>query len=246
LNLPNIKIPHISIPHVNIPHKAFVLGLIVTVIISCVASVGASMLVTRGTQGPKGDTGPQGTQGIQGAQGTSGTNGVNGTKWFSGTSTPSNTIGANGDFYLNSATGDIYTKNDTAWNLAGNLAGALSGIEQLTFITAYASDTPITYMNVTCYAGYLTLKNTGSVSVTVNNIFLNGQPYNSTVSTSLVPGGTRAYQQGIASVSLQPNQSLGARSSFPSDPSGAKEPLSRSQLKQPPADTSHTQFPFQF
>jgi hypothetical protein len=225
---------------VNLTTRTFVTGLIAAVLVSCVASVGVTMMLVRVIQGPKGDTGPRGIQGPQGAtgatgatgpqgpqglrgdtgatgatgptgpqgiQGIPGTNGANGTKWYSGTTAPSNSTGVNGDFYLNSINGDIYTRNDTSWTLIGNTKGG--GFEQLTFITLYASDTLVTYVNRSCYEVLLNIKNTGTTNVTINTIFLNDQPYNSVVPTALVPGGIRAYQVGIVGVTLQPSQSLG-------------------------------------
>lgn len=174
-----------------------------------------------GSTGPKGDigssgaTGPAGPQGVQGIQGIPGSNGVNGTRWFSGTAVPLNSSGGVGDFYLNSASGDIYSKNDTAWNLVGNLKGTISGSEQLTFIMAYVSDTMVPYFGLSCYQININLKNTGTSNVTINSIFLNGQPYNSAISPTLVPGGIRAYQVGIMGVILQPGQSLGGQIYLP-------------------------------
>jgi len=60
-------------------------------------------------RGLQGATGPQGPQGEMGPQGIPG---KDGTIWYTGTSTPANTLGLNGDFYFNSATSDIYRKNN--------------------------------------------------------------------------------------------------------------------------------------
>lgn len=59
--------------------------------------------------------GPQGTQGIQGVAGTPGTNGTDGTKLITGTGAPANTLGNNGDTYLNATTGDLYVKAGGVW-----------------------------------------------------------------------------------------------------------------------------------
>lgn len=63
-------------------------------------------------KGPKGDTGATGAQGLQGPAGTNGTNGTNGARgslWFKGTGAPGTIAGAQAnDFYLDTASGDIY------------------------------------------------------------------------------------------------------------------------------------------
>jgi hypothetical protein len=43
--------------------------------------------------------------------------------WRGGTVAPSNTLGNNGDFYVNESTGDIYQKAGGAWSLTGNIKG---------------------------------------------------------------------------------------------------------------------------
>ena len=48
--------------------------------------------------------GPQGPAGATGATGPAGL----GSAWLQGAGAPSNSLGANGDFYLNSTNGDIY------------------------------------------------------------------------------------------------------------------------------------------
>ncbi len=54
-----------------------------------------------------------------------GTDGTNGAKWYQGDGTPANELGAEGDFYLNTKTGDIYNKKSaTDWGSpVGNLKG---------------------------------------------------------------------------------------------------------------------------
>jgi hypothetical protein len=43
--------------------------------------------------------------------------------WRSGTVAPSNSLGNNGDFYINTSTGDLYQKAGGAWSLTGNILG---------------------------------------------------------------------------------------------------------------------------
>lgn len=74
-----------------------------------------------GPQGEKGDTGDQGPTGDQGETGATGTAG---SKWYEGSGVPSNGLGANGDFYLNTANGDVYTKSAGSWGSpVDNLTG---------------------------------------------------------------------------------------------------------------------------
>lgn len=87
-----------------------------------------------GAQGPPGNTGAQGPQGVkgdtgntgaQGAQGTPGTPGTPGELWFTGAGAPASGVGAVGDWFLRSDTGDYYEKTAAAiWTLRGNLKGA--------------------------------------------------------------------------------------------------------------------------
>jgi len=80
-----------------------------------------------GLTGSKGETGATGPIGPQGPQGIQGETGPAGSIWYSGTCEPSSSTGVDGDFYLNTQTGDIYSKmrNQTAstWTYIGNLKG---------------------------------------------------------------------------------------------------------------------------
>lgn len=57
--------------------------------------------------------GPQGPQGVSGV----------GSLWHSGSGAPSNTLGNDNDFYLNTANGNYHFKSAGAWALRGNLIG---------------------------------------------------------------------------------------------------------------------------
>jgi hypothetical protein len=64
-----------------------------------------------GTAGPQGATGPQGPQGPQGPAGTNGTNGAagaNGKTVLNGFGAPNNTLGTNGDFYIDTDAQEIW------------------------------------------------------------------------------------------------------------------------------------------
>lgn len=57
----------------------------------------------------KGDPGTDGADGTNGTNGTNGTDGARGSKWFTGSGAPASVGGsAAGDFYLDTATGDVY------------------------------------------------------------------------------------------------------------------------------------------
>jgi hypothetical protein len=124
-----------------------VILLVVAIAVSGVVSAGVTMQLAepQELQGPKGDTGPagpagpQGEQGPQGPQGAAGaagstgatgatgpqgTAGVNGATWRNGTGVPSQSLGNNGDFYLNLANSDVYNKISGSWVLVANIRGA--------------------------------------------------------------------------------------------------------------------------
>ena len=51
------------------------------------------------------------------------TGGGGGSAWFDGAGTPSNGLGANGDYYLNTTNGDVYEKAGGVWSVVGNIQG---------------------------------------------------------------------------------------------------------------------------
>lgn len=59
--------------------------------------------------------GPAGANGITGNTGPQGVQGVRGTIWYSSAGVPSSGLGSNGDYYLNTNTGDVYTKTSNTW-----------------------------------------------------------------------------------------------------------------------------------
>lgn len=67
----------------------------------------------------KGETGTSGKDGVDGAAGADGEDGAT---WISGTTAPS-TQGKTGDFYLNTATFDVYSKATGTWVKVGNIKG---------------------------------------------------------------------------------------------------------------------------
>lgn len=100
---------------------------------------GVDMIGGTGIQGPQGATGPIGPQGPQGPKGdkgdtgpagptgSSGANGTNGAKILTGITDPADGDGATGDFYVNTANGDLWGPKDqlTLWgdDPVGNIMG---------------------------------------------------------------------------------------------------------------------------
>jgi hypothetical protein len=77
-----------------------------------------------GSIGPIGAVGPQGPQGLTGAQGATGATGSRGSIWNTGTGAPSVIGGqANGDLYLDTASGNVYEVMAGTWTLEGNIEG---------------------------------------------------------------------------------------------------------------------------
>lgn len=81
----------------------------------------------QGIQGDKGDQGEQGIQGEkgdkgdQGEQGEQGEPGKDGATWIVGNVAPDGTQGKDGDLYLNSATFEVYRKENGTWTLIGDI-----------------------------------------------------------------------------------------------------------------------------
>lgn len=75
--------------------------------------------------GPKGATGAIGPQGPAGAIGAQGPAGVAGSKMHNVTGAPATSLGAIGDWALNTSNGDVYEKTaSTTWTKRGNFKGA--------------------------------------------------------------------------------------------------------------------------
>jgi hypothetical protein len=71
----------------------------------------------QGDQGAKGDKGDTGNTGATGAAG------ADGATWRSGSGAPANSLGVNGDYYLDTATGDVYKKAAGTYSVVGNIKG---------------------------------------------------------------------------------------------------------------------------
>jgi hypothetical protein len=73
-----------------------------------------------GQQGPPGPVGAQGQQGLPGAQGAAGANGTNGNTVLNGSGAPLDTLGSDGDFYLDTASNVLYgPKLGGSWPTTG-------------------------------------------------------------------------------------------------------------------------------
>jgi hypothetical protein len=57
-------------------------------------------------------------------KGNPGADGTSGSLWFEGAGVPGSGLGSVGDFYLRTATGDVYTKGGGGWTIAINIKGA--------------------------------------------------------------------------------------------------------------------------
>lgn len=76
-----------------------------------------------GPVGPSGETGPQGPQGIQGPVGATGQAGAAGSIWRNGAGSPDNSLGVDGDYYLNTSNGDVHKKESGAYSVKANIIG---------------------------------------------------------------------------------------------------------------------------
>ncbi len=76
-----------------------------------------------GPQGDAGATGATGDTGPAGANGAAGAAGTNGATWRSGSGAPADALGANGDFYLDTATNDVYLKAAGTYSIVTNIQG---------------------------------------------------------------------------------------------------------------------------
>lgn len=77
-----------------------------------------------GSTGATGATGSTGSTGATGSAGSNGTNGTNGATWRDGSGVPSNGLGANGDYYLDDATGNVYLRTAGTYSIVANIKGA--------------------------------------------------------------------------------------------------------------------------
>jgi hypothetical protein len=74
-----------------------------------------------GVQGAAGAAGPPGPSG--GPAGPAGPPGAPGSVWRNGTGVPANSLGSNGDYYLDDATGNVYLRTSSVYNVVANITG---------------------------------------------------------------------------------------------------------------------------
>jgi hypothetical protein len=86
------------------------------------------------------------------------------------------------------------------------IGNSFTKFEKLEFVTVYSADTTVPYLGRQCYQITVTFKNTGTNTATINNVFLDGKPYNA--ASSRTPGGVLAYQVGIMADIIQTGQSF--------------------------------------
>ena len=88
---------------------------------------------------------------------------------------------------------------------AMGISNSFTKFEKLEIISMYVSDTTVSYIRtspppirtLTCYRVFMQLKNTGTNTLTINNVFLDGKPFNAQYAENRVPGGQLAYQNFI-------------------------------------------------
>jgi Collagen triple helix repeat (20 copies). len=76
-----------------------------------------------GSTGSTGGTGATGATGSTGATGATGASGTNGATWYYGSGTPT-TLHSNGDYYLDTATANIWVQSSGAWGKVTNIKGS--------------------------------------------------------------------------------------------------------------------------
>lgn len=88
-----------------------------------------------------------------GKDGTDGTIGTNGTSFLTGTGEPNNSLGINGDVFLNIENYDLYKKTNGTWNTIGNIKGqnGLNGnnISTSNYMHISFDDVQIAFNNLT-------------------------------------------------------------------------------------------------
>lgn len=88
------------------------------------AGVWGSGISLVGPQGAQGPQGIQGLQGLQGVQGVAGTNGTNGKTILNGSTNPVSGQGVDGDFFINTATKQLFgPKTAGSWGSGTSLLG---------------------------------------------------------------------------------------------------------------------------
>ena len=120
-----------------------------------------SLLTSCGAEPEKGDKGDTGETGPKGDTGEPGKDGVDGSKIYTGSGAPSEDLGVEGDIYVDTSTGDLYSKG-TKWNLTGNIKGNTGA----TIASIYIND-----------AGYLVCKMSDGNTITTDVVVVDKTKY---------------------------------------------------------------------
>lgn len=147
--------------------------------------------------------------------GQTGQNGADGSTWRSGSGIPSNSTGANGDYYLNTANGDVYLKASDTYTVNANIKGATGAAGSSTPTNIIAGQTTSISGNGAVSTPFvIEVKNTQRIitgNITLANtdydsvIFINN---GTTPLTITVPNGLQSdfecgfYQKGTADVTF--------------------------------------------
>ncbi len=68
--------------------------------------------------------GPKGDKGDTGENGKDGTDGKDGSQIYTGQGIPNSALGVSGDLYIDTTTGDLYSKSNSGWIKTGNIKGS--------------------------------------------------------------------------------------------------------------------------
>ena len=79
-------------------------------------------------RGPQGEQGDPGAPGAPGSPGPAGSDGADGNSILVGSGAPGAGLGSDGDQYIDTDNGDIYTKVMGTWNLQGNIGAVATTI----------------------------------------------------------------------------------------------------------------------
>jgi len=77
----------------------------------------------QGLPGQDGKDGKDGAPGQNGANGQDGVDGKDGATWHNGAANPANSVGVNGDFYINTVTFEVFLKGGGSWYSIGGIKG---------------------------------------------------------------------------------------------------------------------------
>ncbi len=91
--------------------------------ISCGACIIFHFIISMSQKGQKGEPGQKGQKGDTGQKGQKGDQGDPGTSILTGIGVPDNSLGQDGDVYIDTSTDDLYTKIAGVWVLDTNLKG---------------------------------------------------------------------------------------------------------------------------